>query len=425
MRGSTYKVCRACPDRRQWSKGDRRCPACGSREFSWYYTAELGNDPITGQRRQQRRGGFASQEEATPALEAARRSTRKLRPAATVRRTLSDYLDEWMAARKTSVGPSRWHSDASYIDRLIRPRIGDTPLHDIRAPHLNALYADIRDNGRARGTGPLAPATVLRAHVILHTAFSDAVRWGYLEHNPADVADPPSRRTTEAARRSTIRIWTPEQIRRFETLIAAENNQLYTLWLLVAMTGVRRSEALGLRWMDIDLRRHRVSIRQVVIKVGSEATVTDGPKSEHGYGAIDIGPKLATVLKAREMGHLDERVAAGRDWEDNGLAFAHPTWGPRGVPPGRWWYPDHVSRRFTDLVRNSGLPRIRPLPGLRHTHASILLASGEPPKVVQERLGHHSPAFTQGTYQHLLPGMGEAAARRSEELLLADEEHGS
>jgi len=95
------------------------------------------------------------------------------------------------------------------------------------------------------------------------------------------------------------------------------------------------------------------------------------------------------------------------------------------VPPGRWWYPDHVSRRFTDLVRNPGLPRIRPLQDLRHTHASILLASGEPPKVVQERLGHHSPAFAQGTYQHLLPGMGEAAARRFEELLLADEEHGS
>lgn len=425
MRGSTYKVCRACPDRRQWSKGDRRCPACGSREFSWYYTAELGKDPITGQRRQQRRGGFASQEEAARALEAARRSTRKMGPAATVRRTLGDYLDEWMAARRTSVGPSRWHNDASYIDRLIRPRIGNTPLHDIRAPHLNALYADIRDNGRARGTGPLAPATVLRAHVILHKAFADAVRWGYLDHNPADVADPPSQRITEAARRSTIRIWTPEQIRRFETLIAAENGQLYTLWLLVAMTGVRRSEALGLRWMDIDLPRHRVSIRQVVIKVGSEATVKDAPKSEHGYRAIDIGPKLATVLKAREMEQLDERVAAGRDWEDNDLVFAHPTWGPRGVPPGRWWYPDHVSRRFTDLVRNSGLPRIRPLQDLRHTHASILLASGEPPKVVQERLGHHSPAFTQGTYQHLFPGMGEAAARRSEELLLAHEDHGS
>jgi integrase len=59
---------------------------------------------------------------------------------------------------------------------------------------------------------------------------------------------------------------------------------------------------------------------------------------------------------------------------------------------------------------------------LRHTHASLLLAAGEPPKVVQERLGHHSPAFTQSTYQHLLPGMGEAAARRFEALVLEPDE---
>lgn len=425
MRGSTYKVCRACPDRRQWSKGDRRCPACGSREFSWYFTAELGKDPITGQRRQQRRGGFDSQEQAQRALEDARRSARRLGPMSSTRRTLGEYLEEWMAARKTSVGASRWHNDASYIDRLIRPRIGSAQLQEIRAPHLNALYADIRDTGRSRGTGPLAPATVLRAHVILHKAFADAVRWGYLDHNPADVADPPSQRITEAARRSTIRIWTPEQIRRFETVIASENQQLYTLWLLVALTGVRRSEALGLRWMDVDLPRRRLSIRQVVIKVGSQAIIKDAPKSEHGYRAIDIGPKLAVVLKAREAEQLDERMAAGRAWEDHDLVFAHPTYGPRGVRPGHWWYPDHASRSIGELVADSGLPRIRPLQDLRHTHASILLASGEPPKVVQERLGHHSTAFTQSTYQHLLPGMGEAAARRFEELLLTPDEDGT
>jgi integrase len=75
-----------------------------------------------------------------------------------------------------------------------------------------------------------------------------------------------------------------------------------------------------------------------------------------------------------------------------------------------------------ELIADSGLPRIRPLQDLRHTHASLLLAAGEPPKVVQERLGHHSPAFTQSTYQHLLPGMGEAAARRFEALVLESDE---
>jgi integrase len=421
MRGSTYKVCRSCTARKQWRRGDRRCPSCGSTEFSWYYSVDLGDDPGTGRRRLQRRGGFSSQEEAQRALDHARRNAHRSAVLST-RRTLGEYLDEWMAARRTSVGPSRWHNDGRYIEQHIRPRLGGAALTSIAAPHLNAMYADIRENGRIRGQGPLAPSTVLRAHVILHKAFADAVRWGYLDHNPADAADPPSQRVTDSARRGAIRIWTAEQVKRFETVIAEQSGQLYALWLLVALTGLRRSEALGLRWMDVDLPRARVSVRQVIVKVGSRAVVKDAPKSEHGYRAVDIGPKLVAVLRARESEQLDERMAAGREWEDNDLVFAHPTVGPRGVPPGRWWYPDHATHRINELIADSGLPRIRPLQDLRHTHASLLLAAGEPPKVVQERLGHHSPAFTQSTYQHLLPGMGEAAARRFEALVLEPDE---
>jgi integrase len=117
------------------------------------------------------------------------------------------------------------------------------------------------------------------AHIILHKAFADAVRWGYLDYNPADAADPPSQRLTESARRGSIRIWTAEQVKRFETIIAEQSGQLYALWLLVALTGLRRSEALGLRWTDVDLARGRVSVRQVIVKVGSRAVVKDAPKS--------------------------------------------------------------------------------------------------------------------------------------------------
>jgi hypothetical protein len=193
-----------------------------------------------------------------------------------------------------------------------------------------------------------------------------------------------------AARGGAIRIWTAELVKRLEPIIAEQSGQLYALWLLVALTGLRRSEALGLRWMDVDLPRGRVSVRQVIVKVGSRAVVKDAPKSEHGYRAVDIGPKLVAVLRAREAEQLDERMAAGREWEDNDLVFAHPTVDPRAVPPGRWWYPGHAIHRIAELIADSGLQRIRPLQDLRRTHASLLLAAGESPKVVQEWLGHHT-----------------------------------
>lgn len=419
MAGSTFKVCATCTARTRWRPGDRRCPSCGSKSFTWFYVVDLGPDPTTGRRRQQKRGGFANQAEAEKALTVARREGRRSGRAAPTRMRLGEFIDEWFETRRMSVGPARLHNDRRYVEQHIRPQLGGVSLGDITAPRLNALYADIRDNGRSRGTGPLAPATVLRAHTILHKAFADAVRWGYLDHNPADIADPPSQKTTAAARRASIRIWTPVQVTAFERLIAEQSTQLYALWLIVALTGLRRSEVLGLRWGDIDLARGRLAIRQVVTKVGGQAQVKEAPKSEHGYRSLDIGPKLVVVLRARYQEQVLERAAAP-EWEDNDLVFCHPSHGPRGTPPGRWWYPDHPTHAIAGLIAASGLPRIRPLQDLRHTHASILLASGEPPKVVQERLGHHSTAFTQDTYQHLLPGMGAAAARRFEDLILDD-----
>ena len=227
--------------------GARRCPTCGSNSFTWFFVVDLGPDPRTGKRRQQKRGGFPTQSDAEQALASARREAKRRGRTTPLRILLGDYLDEWLETRRMTVGPSRRHNDRQYIDQHIRPRLGGVALRDVTAPKLNALYADIRDHGRARGSGPLAPATVLRAHTILHKAFGDAVRWGYLDHNPAGAADPPSQRVTTAARRASIRVWTPEQMTAFERLLAAACPNMLVRWLLVTLTVPRQREPLGLR----------------------------------------------------------------------------------------------------------------------------------------------------------------------------------
>ena len=79
-------------------------------------------------------------------------------------------------------------------------------------------------------------------------------------------------------------------------------------------------------------------------------------------------------------------------------------------------HPESISQLFGRLVARSGLPHIR-FHDLRHTHASLLVASGIPVKVVSERLGHAHPSFTIHTYQHLLPGMSAEAAHRFADLI--------
>ena len=92
-------------------------------------------------------------------------------------------------------------------------------------------------------------------------------------------------------------------------------------------------------------------------------------------------------------------------------------------PDGDAWHPDHVTSTLRELMIASGLPRIRPMQDLRHTHATLLIGEGGVNvKVVQERLGHHSHSFTADTYQHVIPGMDEAAARRFDQLVFGDAE---
>jgi integrase len=279
-------------------------------------------------------------------------------------------------------------------------------LEDLQPPVINWLYADVRANGRVRGEGPLSLKSVREVHVTLHRAFEDAVAWKYLPSNPCSRVNAPSATKARNERKKAIRTWTAEQVETFARLIADE--PLFPLWLLAASTGMRRSELLGLRWPDVDQVRRLVAVRQVLVKVGGTARFKEAPKSRHGFRTIRIADRVARELESLRA--EQEKVRRSVDpWEDNDLVFCRADGNP--------WHPDHVTKTLKELIEASALPRIRPLQDLRHSHATLLLSHGENTKVVQERLGHHSHSFTADTYQHVLPGMDEAAASRFDELV--------
>jgi integrase len=112
----------------------------------------------------------------------------------------------------------------------------------------------------------------------------------------------------------------------------------------------------------------------------------------------------------------DEARATIDEWPNLDLVFCRPD--------GHPWHPDHVTATVRELIEDSGLPRIRPLQDLRHTHATLLLVGGEHLKVVQERLGHHSHSFTSDTYQHVTPGMDDAAAARFDGMVFGSDVDG-
>lgn len=354
------------------------------RDGRWYAVSYQGLDPLT--RRDRRRWHRASDEAAARTLAEALPSTR--RPSARGV-TVSRYLcTRWLPTRQDRLRPTTAFRYEKMIDRYVLPHIGRVPLRSLTVTHLENLYAHLRRSGRHDG-GPLAPKTVLNVHQILRTALGDAERAGLVHRNVARLMDPPCHGVAPEQR-----CWNEHQLRQFLE-VAVEHRLGPAIWL-AAMTGMRRGEVLGLRWSDIDLDTATLSIRRSVSCTGYQVHTTP-TKTSTSRRAIDLDPRTVAVLRGWRHHQLAELGSVASE----GIVFTRSD--------GHPVHPHSLSQTVDRLQRAAGVPPIR-LHGLRHTHATLMLKHGVPLKVVSERLGHSTPAFTMAVYQHVLPGMQRDAA---------------
>ena len=251
---------------------------------------------------------------------------------------------------------------------------------------LEALYdSKLHPNDDSRA---LAPKTVLELHLIIRGALGDAVRHGLVARNVALIAHAPRLRSIP---RVEPQPWTAEQLRTF--LRAAAGHRLFPAFWLLAATGMRRNEVLGLRWEDIDFERRTIALNRGIVRVGYELRETRG-KTRNAPRPIDLDPTTIELRRAWRMWQSTEAAAVGLN--DCGWVV--------GDTAGRPVHPHAISQAFERIARRANVPVIR-LHDVRHTHATLLIKAGVPVKVVSERLGHATAAFTIETYQHVMPGM--------------------
>ncbi|HZJ26831.1 MAG TPA: tyrosine-type recombinase/integrase [Acidimicrobiia bacterium] len=359
---------------------------------TWFFVVDVGNG--AGQRRQVRKRGFATKREARAALTEALGELQRGTYVRPQRITVAAYLDDWLASR-TTVGlrPSTIAGYHNIIRRHVRPVLGDVFLQDLMPQDLDRLYADLLA-GKRSGR-PLARRTVRYIHTVLGKALRDAVRTDLIARNVARRATPPS---AASARSPEMSVWTPDELREFLEVSAGSHHA--AMLRVAALTGLRRSELCGLRWQDVDLTALRLVVRQA-ITTADHVPVAGETKTTRSRRPVDLDATTAAVLRAHRKCQREERLLLGPGWRDSGLVFT--------MPDGSAWHPDVITRAFARLVERSGLPRIR-LHDLRHTHATHLLAAGINVRVVSERLGHASTAFTLDVYGHVLPGQQADAA---------------
>ena len=299
--------------------------------------------------------------------------------------TLNAYLDGWLELLRARVQPTTYRSYDDMIHSYLRPLLGDCVVGELTVHQLNLHFVHLLQQGGRRG-GPLTPKTVHYAHAILRQALGEAVRDGLLDDNVAARAAPPRHDPQHGPAPERPRTWDREQAARFLQLTAGQ--PLHELWRVALGTGMRRGELLGLRWEDLDLDVPQVTVRVALASV-STGLQLKGTKTGRSR-TLFLDDDTAAVLDAQPR-------RDGR-WP---LVFT----GADGSPLPPPWVSDRWRYQWPAL----DLPRI-PLHGLRHTHATLLLAQGVPIKVVSQRLGHATIAMTMDTYAHVLPAQDRDAA---------------
>jgi integrase len=361
------------------------------RGSTWSYVIDLAPDPASGKRRQRWKGGFRTRKEAEAALRSFAVAADEGRVVERSKRTVAEYLREWLAALRPRVRPTTLASYAIAIDRIVR-EIGQVPLQALTPMHVETLYADLSAHGGRDGRA-LSPKTVRNCHIVLRKALADAERLGLVVRNVAAVARPP------AVRRVEQQTWSASELRRFLALLSGE--RLEAAFVLLATTGMRRGELLGLRWTDVDLPSRRISVVQALVTVHNELLLT-APKTAKSRRRIALDQFTVTRLRDHKRRQAEERLAAGELWDATAdLVFTDEAGGPL--------HPDSFSRTFNRLARSAGLPRIR-LHDLRHGYATLALQAGVHPKVVSERLGHATVGITLDLYSHVVEGLDAEAA---------------
>lgn len=323
------------------------------------------------------------------------------------RLTMAAYLTRWLEdAARPAVRPTTHRRYGEVIRLHVAPAIGGVALARLTPAHAQAMLTSMEKGG--------ASARVRQMTFnVLHRALEQALRWGLVPRNVCDAAARPR------VPRPTIRTLDAAQVRLL--LAEAKDDRLEALYMLAVTTGMRQGELLGLQWEDVDLPGAAVQVRHQLQEIAGDLSLVE-PKTARSRRRIDL-PALAVVTL---LEHRERLRAAGLSVRE-GYVFTDSRGGPlrKSNLLRRSFVPLLDLRRVREDLRKqgvaedalpNGLPRVR-FHDLRHTAATLHLASGTHPKVVQEMLGHSTISMTLDTYSHTIPSMQRAAAAAMDRIL--------
>jgi integrase len=311
------------------------------------------------------------------------------RPSGGGAQDLASFLADWLEDRKPAIEETSHEQQRGHVDLHIVPRLGHLRLDALTPNLISKLYRDLLKAGRSA-------ALTYKIGITLSTALKWAARNGYIAANPS-VGVPKPKHVPPVPS-----VWEPQEVHRFLAAVAAD--RLEALYHLAIDTGLRQGELFALRWSDLNLDAGTESKPHGTVQVVKSLAELSGRHRVKETKTKKGRRQVAFTFALQKMREHKERMRAeGLDVE-HGLVFCDTQ--------GGYLRKSNLLRRsFKTALGRAGLPDTR-FHDLRHCCASLSLAAGVDTKTLSELLGHATPAFTAGTYQHLLPGAQVAAAHR-------------
>ena len=299
---------------------------------------------------------------------------------------LEALFERWFEdVLRHQVAPSTFSNYRAVTVKHIVPALGKKKISALMVTDVDRLLSSKIDSG-------LSTSTVRRIRAVLSQCLDQGIRWGVVSRNVASHSRAPRETRKEG------RTLSPEQAKQFLAYLKGHRNE--ALYAVMLSTGLRRGEALGLMWKDLDRDSGVLQIRRQLKREGG-TLVTADTKTSRSRRSVNLPPPMLKALLWHERRQETERTALGTSWIDTGFIFTSAV----GTPID----PRNFYREFTKICRDAGMGDWHPHE-LRHSAASLMLAQGVKLQVVSQVLGHASIRMTADVYGHILdPDRQEAA----------------
>ncbi len=310
---------------------------------------------------------------------------------------VKDLLYQWLNnAVKQRVRDNTFHSYNYMVNHYLEPYLGKYKLSQLTPANIQEHYANQLNKG-------ISPRTIRYAHTLLKNALEQAIEWEMLLKNPANKVTLPRQKKQE------MKVLSHKQVEQF--IYANSYSKWKALFSLLLASGMRPSEALGLKWEDISFDNNKITICRTLVRVQNRWSLEE-PKTRQSRRTIPIPAGTMQDIKEHQE-NQSEHIKQANTYNNQGFVFANGNGEPLNER-------NIVRRHFKPILEKEGLPDIR-LYDLRHSCATLLLSQGVNAKIVSERLGHASTTLTMDIYSHVLPDMQKEASNKLQDLIYSND----